>query len=445
MSLRMRLVLTLWLVVLAAGIVTVTFAAAGAYATADRMTRNTLTRAGYVLERAYHMEPRAGDPLYAEMTAIKLLGLMDPGTCIRFEQRLIPERRLCASWQAFGPVAPDGFRQLVTRVFEAPSPAVEEDSGSPYGIYSVEVSFDAVAAATLAWQRVTLALWQTAGMAAGVLLLGTVAIVARLGPVGGIVDALDRLSHGNLDTRVGVTGAAEFRRIAEAVNRLGEQLRSGTEARRRLTRQLIEVEDTERRQLARDLHDEFGQMLTATAALAASIRLIAPPEHPSVAEDAEAIGTNIRAMMTCLRGAFARLRPPDLDEIGLAASLRGMLSGWQSQTSARFTLESTLREASLSGPVLLDLYRIVQEGVTNAMRHGAPSKVDVALREDAAGIVVEVEDNGGGRADDSAPGHGLLGMAERTEAMGGTLEMQDTAQGFRLRVTLPYAQARSAA
>ena len=72
MSLRLRLVLTLWLVTLLAGAITIGFAAAGAYDAADRATRNTLTRAGYVLERNYHMEPRAGDPLYAEMTSIKL-------------------------------------------------------------------------------------------------------------------------------------------------------------------------------------------------------------------------------------------------------------------------------------------------------------------------------------------------------------------------------------
>ncbi|MCE8433962.1 sensor histidine kinase, partial [Rhodovulum sulfidophilum] len=121
------------------------------------------------------------------------------------------------------------------------------------------------------------------------------------------------------------------------------------------------------------------QMLTATAALTASIGLAAPPEHPALARDAEAIGANIRAMMTCLRGAFARLRPPDLDEVGLLASLRGMLSGWQTQSGARLRLDSTLDEDGLSGAVALDLYRIVQECVTNAMRHGTPSRVDVAL------------------------------------------------------------------
>ncbi|WP_138471591.1 sensor histidine kinase [Poseidonocella sp. HB161398] len=445
MSLRLRLVLTLWLVTVAAGAITVALAAAGAYETVDRMTRNTLTRAGYALERSYHMEPRAGEPLYAEMTSIKLLGLMAPGTCISFEQRAISERRLCASWQVFGPVAPAGFRKTVTRVFGPMPRLTGAGSASQDGVYALEVAFDPVAAATLAWQRVRLALWQTLGLAAGVLLLGTLAIYSRLEPVGGIVRGLDRLANGDLDAGVTPSGAAEFRRIADAVNRLAEQLRAGTEARRTLTRRLIEVEDVERRQLARDLHDEFGQMLTATAALAASISLAAQPAAPALARDAEAIGANIRAMMACLRGAFARLRPPDLDEVGLAASLRGMLSGWQAQSSVRLSLASTLDEAELDGAVALDLYRIVQECVTNAMRHGRPSRVDVALCHEAGGIALSVEDDGGGRADAGTPGHGLLGMAERTEAMGGTLSLQETGRGLRIRVTLPDPQGRCAA
>ncbi|RAP41927.1 histidine kinase [Rhodovulum viride] len=445
MSLRLRLVLTLWLVTLLAGALTVGFAATAAYETADRSTRNTLTRAGYALERAYHMEPRAGDPLYTEMTSIKLLGLMAPGTCIRFEQRLISERRICASWQMFGPIAPDGFRKTVTRVFGPVAPATGEGRAPGGGIFSVEVTFDPVAAATLAWQRVRLALWQTLGMAAGVLFLGTLAIYSRLEPVGPIVRGLDRLSAGDLDTRVTRSGAPEFRKIADAVNRLAQQLTASTEARRVLTRRLIEVEDVERRQLARDLHDEFGQMLTATAALAASIGLAAPPGHPALARDAEAIGANIRAMMTCLRGAFARLRPPDLDEVGLTASLRGMLSGWQAQSGARLRLDSTLDEDGLSGAVALDLYRIVQECVTNAMRHGTPSRVDVALHAEGDAIVLTVEDDGGGHIDGGAPGHGLIGMAERTEAMGGRLRLEEGARGVRIRVRLPMARGRSAA
>ncbi len=445
MSLRFRLVLTLWLVTALAGAITLGLAAGDAYRTARSDTQTTLTRASYVLERNYHMEPRVGDPLYAEMTSIKLLGVMAPGTCIRFDQRMISERRLCAGWQVFGQIAPGWFRDLAERMFERPASVARSGSASQSGAFRIEASFDPVAAATLAWQRTRLALWQTLAMAAGVLLLGSAAIVWRLGPVRGIVSGLDRLARGDLDARVELGGAREFGQIAQAVNHLAARLKASAEQSRALTRKLIEVEDVERRQLARDLHDEFGQTLTATAALAASMRFAASGDRPDIERDARDVGSNIRNMMDCLRGAFARLRPPDLEEVGLAASLRTMLNGWETQRGTRLTLDYDLDEGGLTDAVALDLYRIVQECVTNAMRHGAPRHVRVILRQREDDITLTVEDDGGGKLDGERRGNGILGITERTAAMGGRLNMQQKVDGVRVNVTVPGAIVRSAA
>ena len=439
MSLRIRLVVTLWLVTLLAGALTLGLAAGDAYKSARNDTQRTLVRASYVLERNYHMEPRMGDPLYAEMTSIKLLSVMAPGSCIRYEQGLITERRLCAGWQVFGPIAPAWFRETVEWFIKPPTPVLRTGSASPNGAFRIEASFDPVAASTLAWQRTRLALWQTLAMGAGVLLLGTITIIWRLGPVRGIVSGLDRLSRGDLETRVEPSGAREFARIAMAVNQLSDRLRASAAQSRALTRKLIEVEDVERQQLARDLHDEFGQTLTATAALAASISYAAAADRPDIERDAGAIGNNIRAMMECLRGAFARLRPPDLDDVGLAASLRTMMAGWEAQRGVQLTLGCNVDESAIHDAMALDIYRIVQECVTNAMRHGAPTYVDVSLQQSGARITLTVEDDGGGTLAPDTTGHGLLGIAERTSAMGGTLNMQQTEDGVRVRVTVPGA------
>ena len=210
-------------------------------------------------------------------------------------------------------------------------------------------------------------------------------------------------------------------------------------------RKLIEVEDVERRQLARDLHDEFGQTLAATAALAASMRYAAAGDRPDIERDATDVGANIRSMMDCLRGAFARLRPPDLEEVGLAASLRTMLNGWETQRGARLTLDYDLDEGGMTDAVALDLYRIVQECVTNAMRHGAPKHVRVILRQIEDDITLTVEDDGGGKLVGERRGHGILGITERTAAMGGRLNMQQKVDGVRVDVTVPGAIVRSAA
>ncbi|MFZ5962505.1 HAMP domain-containing sensor histidine kinase [Thalassococcus sp. BH17M4-6] len=445
MSLRLRLVLTLWMVTALAGVITLGLAVADAYGTARSDTQTTLSRASYVLERNYHMEPRVGDPLYAEMTSIKLLSVMSPGTCIRYEQRVITPRRLCAGWQVFGQIAPDWFRTAVGWFFEPPMPVTRSGTASQSGAFRVQASFDPVAAATHAWQRARLALWQTLAMAAGVLLLGTTAIISRLGPVRGIVSELDRLARGDLGARVAPGGAREFRQIGGAVNHLAERLRASAEESRALTRKLIEVEDVERRQLARDLHDEFGQTLTATAALAASITYAARQDRPDIARDADAIGANIRNMMDCLRGAFARLRPPDLEEVGLAASLRTMLAGWETQRGGRLSLDCALDESRVKEAVALDLYRIVQESVTNAMRHGTPARVHVSLRRVGQAILLGVEDDGGGTLSRGTQGHGILGINERATAMGGKVSMIETADGIRVEVVVPVALATRAA
>ncbi len=151
-------------------------------------------------------------------------------------------------------------------------------------------------------------------------------------------------------------------------------------------RKLLEVQDDERRQLARELHDEFGQSLTAAGAVAASIE-VAAGSRTDIVDDARAIGRITRQMMETLRGAFARLRPPDFDELGLEASLRTMLGGWNASLGrrTRFTLKANGNFADVSADAAIGIYRIAQECVTNAARHGRPSEVRVELSRESGG------------------------------------------------------------
>ena len=95
--------------------------------------------------------------------------------------------------------------------------------------------------------------------------------------------------------------------------------------------------------------------------------------------------------------------------------------------------------------VALDLYRIVQECVTNAMRHGEPRRVSVVLRQIGDSLALTVEDDGGGKLASDTSGHGILGITERTGAMGGTLRMQQTPYGVLVSVTIPAASVKAAA
>src|SRR5690606_29232277 len=164
--------------------------------------------------------------------------------------------------------------------------------------------------------------------------------------------------------------STEFNHIANAVNRLAATLRQANSERLALTNRLFQVQEEERRALARDLHDEFGQALAATSALATLIETGAPSDRPDIAKDARAITRAQKQMMEALRSTLVRLRSQSIEEVGLEASLRQLVNDFNAQSKAGtiFKLQMSGRIADLHKRVAVDLYRIVQECLTNASK-----------------------------------------------------------------------------
>src|SRR5262249_30075225 len=156
---------------------------------------------------------------------------------------------------------------------------------------------------------------------------------------------------------------AELSAISDVFNTLAERLEVTLAERNALTRKLIEVQDEERRHLARELHDEFGQSLAAIAAQAASAAHTAEREYPALLGACTGISRTTARMMETLRGALARLRPPDVAEFGLALSLENLVASWNG-----FEKDRTRFDIAVIGPVddlrpdvCANLYRIAQE------------------------------------------------------------------------------------
>jgi signal transduction histidine kinase len=209
-----------------------------------------------------------------------------------------------------------------------------------------------------------------------------------------------------------------------------------------LTRKLIAVQDEERRHLARELHDEFGQSLTAIAAQAAAAAHTAERECPPLFEECRGISRTTAGMMAALRGALVRLRPPDIDELGLALSLESLVASWNGveKGRTRFDIAIIGQVDDLPPSVCASLYRIAQEAITNAAKHAHAQRVQLRLEAGQADIVLSVEDDGKATGGNPAPkaGMGLLGMQERVASLGGTLRFeQRTAGGLRLVATIP--------
>lgn len=262
-----------------------------------------------------------------------------------------------------------------------------------------------------------------------------------LSPVRELEDGLQRLARGEPDPALPSFALREFRRVAGAIDRLAAALRDARAAQRALARQLIAVQEEERRSLARDLHDEMGQTLTAVNATAAHLERHATRlDAAAVAECAADLRRDIRRSGEQLRAMLKTLRPHGLDASGLAAMLRELLDSWRNrETGIEFAMELPERWPEVDETAALTLYRILQEALTNVVRHSGARHCTVRIAADKERLRMSIEDDGDGlpQAGPARRG-GLLGMAERLEMAGGQLQLDSPPGcGFRLSAELP--------
>lgn len=183
--------------------------------------------------------------------------------------------------------------------------------------------------------------------------------------------------------------------------------------------------EEERRLIAHELHDEFGQSVTAIRSLALAIVSQAGARDPEMGEVARLIAEEAARLYDAMHGLIPRLAPLSLDTLGLAATLESLVGDWQRRHPS---IELSLRQdlpADLGPSITLAIYRVVQEGLINALRHAQSSRVALDVHSDSARIVVTVADDGVGLpAAWARPGHfGLRGLAERVEQLGGVFSV----------------------
>jgi len=189
-------------------------------------------------------------------------------------------------------------------------------------------------------------------------------------------------------------------------------------------RRVVEAQELERRRLARELHDQTGQELTSVL-----LGLKAVEEAKSDAERAEALAAVREQVVETLhdvRRLAVELRPKALDDFGLVPALELLRDTFAGQTGMRVDLESQIRER-LATNVETALYRIVQEALTNIVKHAQASAVSIVLARSGGGITAVIEDDGRGfTPDGGGEGLGLLGMGERLALLGGKLKVESS-------------------
>src|SRR3984893_5736554 len=274
-----------------------------------------------------------------------------------------------------------------------------------------------------------------------------------LAPFPIIADGLERLQRGELAFRLPLLPGSEAHAIGAAFNRMAQAVegkvqaeREAREARTRLEERrelalLIEqgVEE-ERRLIAHELHDEFGQSVTAIRSLATAIAT--QSGEPAMSEAARLISQEAARLYDAMHGLIPRLAPLSLDMLGLAESLESLVRDWQRRHPALLLKLRHQLPADLGASVSLAAYRVVQEGLVNAVRHAQARRVMIDVSSTAERMIVSVGDDGVGlSAHWSRPGHfGLRGLAERVEHLGGSLQVRNSEpHGVTLTAEIPLA------
>lgn len=287
-------------------------------------------------------------------------------------------------------------------------------------------------------------LWSTLLFFSGAtLLVAWFAADRALRPVRALEAGLQRLAAGEPDAALPPFSLREFSRVASAIDHLAATLSAAQLGQRRLAHQLLRVQEDERRTLAMELHDEVGQTLTAISLTAAYLgRHAAQLDGLKIDECARDLRRDVRACSEQLRAMLSRLRPHSLEGPGLASALRDLLRNWQQRASGMvFSVNLPLQFPVLGKDESLVLYRVVQEALTNVVRHSGAARCLVELVSDGTAVTVRIEDDGCGLPPGGCiRGCGLTGMAERLRMVGGALRIEMGRNGgVHLVASLPLA------
>ncbi len=270
-----------------------------------------------------------------------------------------------------------------------------------------------------------------------------------LAPIESILKGLDGIEQGDYQRRLPRFKYPEFSRISEKFNNMAEVLQTSRDENRLLTQKSLAIQEDERRSLAQELHDEFGQSITAIKAVLASIEQMKQQDSDMLKSSARTIGTFSDRMYEVARRMMRQLRPAILDEFGLILALQDMIDDWNSRHEDVFChFEFKGKFDELGEEVNISIYRVIQESLTNIVKHAQATDVTVCLNRmeldrvenDPSynfGIKLLIKDNGIGFDETTPRGLGLLGMRERVEALEGSFTIKSaTNEGVEIIVSL---------
>jgi len=321
----------------------------------------------------------------------------------------------------------------------------DESVFRPIRFGSLEIRPDPGGAIRESWSKMKDLFW----IGLGFFIALSLAVYWMLGrlirPLQPIVGAINQMEKGDLSTRLPSYSVPEFEKIGHSLNRMAESLgaEQALEENRQLTHLIQKHIEEERRSLARELHDGLGQYVTAIKTFAVAIASQTKEKAPEVSASAQTIVQSANHIYDGMHNIIKQLRPGSLDNLGLEETLRDLVRDVQAQHAG---LEISLNLSGdlhhLGETVNINVYRIVQESINNAIKHAEASELKIDLRQsDDDSLQLQISDNGKGmdvNAVDQTNHFGLLGMRERVQGFHGTFNIQSTlSEGTEININIP--------
>ncbi|MGZ5473509.1 MAG: HAMP domain-containing sensor histidine kinase, partial [Thermoanaerobaculia bacterium] len=258
-------------------------------------------------------------------------------------------------------------------------------------------------------------------------------------PLRHVAAGAQQIAAGDLAHRVPQGGNDEIGQLAASFNDMAERVAERDASLRQLSKRMLSIQEQERVRIAREVHDELGQALTA---MKIDVQQLAKRE-PLLAEPLGSISRAVDNTVDLVRRIATDLRPAILDDLGVTAALEQQLRRLRESTGMQTTLTVAV-EPELDMLTGVTLYRIAQEGLANVIRHAEATEVEVSLAVEDDTAVLEIRDNGKGMSHEqiaSSQSLGLLGMRERAELLGGSVAIDSRpGEGTRVRATLPLGK-----
>lgn len=436
MSLRVQLILSAISALLVSLILVGTLAWWNAARSVTTEMHAALEAGGRIVRNTVAQLPATSDdPLYIE----RLAPAFDGNRHIKVTLRKSDGGLAITSAMArTGQAAPEWFNNLVgvaSETLAVPLPA----EAAPYQTVILET--DPHNEIGEVWARARDDMLIMAVFCFATILLGRWVVGHALKPLEKLSAGIAVIGTGNYGARVEHDGPPEIAALAASFNTMAEQLGTLESKNHRLTGQLLTIQEEERADLARDLHDDVGPFLFAVNVDAAAIARDAGNRGlREIAEQVHSIQESVTHMQRHVRAILSRLRPAGLQDVGLEQAVGNLAAFWQRRhPNISIRMHITADMARLSEAYNAAIYRLIQESLSNAVRHGQSHAIDVTVAEVGEDVVVEVRDDGQGLArplpETTPNSFGIIGMQERVTALGGQLTLANRTDGNGAVVT----------